>query len=150
MNENDEYKWEGRVGRETLFAGVAGLPCSSTAHNAITTPECTHAEESRAQWAPPPPPPAASCLDNEWRRRSDSPGMDQGRTFLESFESLSPLHQTVAQTAGLQYWRRIQRFIYLAECGLSFWNGNMNREIWFCFCPNHATILVSPLFPPKL
>ena len=28
------------------------LPCSSTAHNAITTPECTHAEESRAQWAP--------------------------------------------------------------------------------------------------
>ena len=39
---------------------------------------------------------------------------------LESFESLSPLHQTVAQTAGLQYWRRIQRFIYLAECGLSF------------------------------
>ena len=51
MNENDEYKWEGRVGRETLFAGVAGLPCSSTAHNAITTPECTHAEQSRAQWA---------------------------------------------------------------------------------------------------
>ena len=80
MNENDEYKWEGRVGRETLFAGVAGLPCSRTAHNAITTPECTHAEESRAQWAPPPP---ASCLDNEWRRRSDSPGMDQGGTFLE-------------------------------------------------------------------
>ena len=46
MNENYEYKREGRVGRETLFAGVAGLPCSSTAHNAITTPECTHAEQS--------------------------------------------------------------------------------------------------------
>ena len=60
------------------------------------------------------PPPAVSCLDNEWRRRSDSLGMDQGRTFLESFESLSPLHQTVAQTAGLQYWRRIQSEIYLS------------------------------------
>ena len=136
MNENDEYKWEGGVGRETLFAGVAGLPCSSTAHNAITTPECTHAEQSRAQWA------LAWTMNGR--------GVIQGETFLESFESLSPLYQTVAQTAGLQYWRRIQRFIYLAECGLSFWNGNMNREIWFCFCPNHATILVSSLLPPKL
>ena len=136
MNENDEYK---QARRQGWSGGIVCwcwlLPCR-TAHNAINTPECTHAEQSRAQWA------LAWTMNGR--------GVIQGETFLESFESLSPLHQTVAQTAGLQYWRRIQRFIYLAECGLSFWNGNMNREIWFCFCPNHATILVSSLLPPKL
>ena len=76
------------------------LPCSSTAHNAITTPECTHAEQSRAQWA------LAWTMNGR--------GVIQGETFLESFESLSPLHQTVAQTAGLPYWRRIQSEIYLS------------------------------------